>query len=79
MIGLLDDIYDVLKDEEISDKTKREVTKEDKFIVHWMSHDQIEIFVHVFTHCENMKEAEKQLKRLLAYIVGGWFAVIKTK
>ena len=60
-------------------KTKREVTKEDKFIVHWMSHDQIEIFVHVFTHCENMKEAEKQLKRLLAYIVGGWFAVIKTK
>ena len=60
-------------------KTKREVTKEDKFIVHWMSHDQIEIFVHVFTHCENMKEAEKQMKRLLAYIVGGWFAVIKTK
>ena len=60
-------------------KSKREVTKEDKFIVHWMSHDQIEIFVHVFTHCENMKEAEKQMKRLLAYIVGGWFAVIKTK
>ncbi len=59
-------------------KSKREVTKEDKFIVHWMSHDQIEIFIHVFTHCENLKEAEKQMKKLLAYIVGGWFAVIKT-
>ena len=59
-------------------KSKREVTKEDKFIVHWMSHDQIEIFIHVFTHCENLKEAEKQMKKLLAYIVGGWFAAIKT-
>ena len=54
------------------------MTKEDKFIVHWMSHDQIEIFIHVFTHCENLKEAEKQMKKLLAYIVGGWFAAIKT-
>ena len=59
-------------------KSKREVTKEDKFIVHWMSHDQIEIFIHVFTHCENLKEAEKQMKKMLAYIVGGWFTVIKT-
>ena len=57
-------------------KTKREVTKEDKFIVHWMSHDQVEIFVHLLTHCKTEKEAQKQLRGMFSYIIGGWFGVL---
>lgn len=57
-------------------KSRKELTKEDKFIVHWMSHDQIDIFLHLVTHCKNAKEAEKQMENMMAYMIGGWFAVI---
>ena len=60
-------------------KSSRNLTKEDKFIVHWMSHDQIDIFIHIVTHCKDVKEAEKQLKNMLAYMIGGWMAVINNK
>ena len=54
-----------------------ELTKEDRFIVHWMSHDQIDIFIHMLTHCNNIEEAERQMRGLFNYMVGGWFAAIK--
>ena len=60
-------------------KSSRNLTKEDKFIIHWMSHDQIDIFIHIVTHCKDVKEAEKQLKNMMAYMVGGWLSVINTK
>lgn len=60
-------------------RSKKELTKEDKFIVHWMSHDQIEIFIHLITHCKNSKEAEKQLGNMMAYMIGGWYGVINNK
>ena len=58
-------------------KSKARLTAEDKFIVHWMSHDQIDIFIHLLTHCENEKEATKQMKNMFNYMVGGWIAAIK--
>jgi hypothetical protein len=60
-------------------KSKRELTKEDKFIIHWMSHDQIDIFIHIVTHCKDVTEAEKQMKNMMSYMIGGWFAVINNK
>ena len=57
-------------------KSKRELTKEDKFIIHWMSHDQIDIFIHIATHCKNAKEGEKQMKNMMSYMIGGWYGVI---
>ena len=57
-------------------KSKKQMTKEDKFIVHWMSHDQVEIFVHLLTHCKTEKEAQKQLRGMFSYIIGGWFGVL---
>ncbi len=60
-------------------KSKKELTKEDKFIIHWMSHDQIEIFIHLATHCKNVKEGEKQMENMMAYMIGGWYGVINRK
>lgn len=57
-------------------KSKKQMTKEDKFIVHWMSHDQVDIFVHLLTHCKTEKEALKQLSGMFSYIIGGWFGVL---
>ena len=58
-------------------KSKKNITAEDKFIVHWMSHDQIDIFIHLMTHCENEKEAGKMMKNMFNYMVGGWLATIR--
>lgn len=60
-------------------KSKKELTGEDKFIIHWMSHDQIEIFIHLATHCKNIKDGEKQMKNMIAYMIGGWYGVINSK
>ena len=60
-------------------KSEKEITREDRFIVHWMTHDQIDIFIHVVTHCNDLEEAEAQIKNMMAYIIGGWLSVIKTK
>ena len=57
--------------------SRKKLTAEDRFIVHWMSHDQIEIFIHLLTHCESEKEAAKQLKNMFNYMVGGWIAAIR--
>ncbi len=59
-------------------QSKREMTKEDKFIVHWISHDQIDIFIHIVTHCKDVKDAERQMKNMIAYMIGGWLAVINS-
>lgn len=60
-------------------KSARELTKEDRFIIHWMSHDQIDIFVHVVTHCNDIREAERHMKNMMAYIIGGWCAVVSNR
>ncbi len=59
-------------------KSKKQMTKEDKFIVHWMAHDQVDIFIHLLTHCKSEKEALKQIRALFGYIIGGWYGVIKS-
>lgn len=60
-------------------KSKKELTKEDKFIIHWMSHDQIDIFIHLATHCKNVKEGEKQMENMMVYMICGWYGVINNK
>ncbi len=50
---------------------------EDKFIVHWMAHDQIDIFVHILSHCKDEEDARKQLRNMFNYMVGGWIATIE--
>ncbi len=57
--------------------SEKQLTDEDRFIVHWMSHDQIDIFIHLLTHCDSEEEAKKQLKNMFNYMVGGWLAAIR--
>ena len=56
-----------------------ELTVEDRFIIHWMSHDQIDIFIHIVTHCGSEQEALKQMVNMVTYMIGGWYAVVKNK
>ncbi|MCR5214387.1 MAG: TetR/AcrR family transcriptional regulator [Eubacterium sp.] len=54
-----------------------ELSPEDRFFVHWVSHDQIEIFLHILSHCNSEEEGRIMMKGLLKYMVGGWYAVVR--
>ena len=43
-----------------------------------MAHDQVDIFIHLLTHCKSEKEALRQIRALFGYIIGGWYGVIKS-
>jgi DNA-binding transcriptional regulator YbjK len=58
-------------------KSSKELTDEDRFIVHFMSHDQVDVFTHILAHCKDLNEAKKQMKGMFEYMIGGWMAVIK--
>lgn len=58
-------------------KSEADLTDKDRFVVHWMSHDQIEIFVHLLTHCKDLEEAERNVQNLMTYIIGGWMSVVQ--
>ena len=45
------------------------------FMIHWISHSQVDAFVHLLTHCSTEEEALKQMDGLVDYLRGGFFAV----
>ena len=49
------------------------------FMIHWISHNQIQSFMHIFTHAGSEEEALKHMKEMTAYLRGGWFSVINGK
>ena len=57
-------------------RSARQLKQEDKFIVHWMAHDHIDMFIHLLTHCKDEKDARKQAKNMFNYMIGGWRATI---
>lgn len=54
----------------------KQLKKEDKFVVHWIAHDHIDIFIHFLTHCKDEKEAREQLRIMFNYMIGGWMATL---
>ena len=79
MVGMVESHYVGMYATMKGYRSKREITSEDRFLIHWMAHDQIEIFIHVFVHCKSIKEAIMQIKNLTTYMIGGWLAVINVK
>lgn len=45
------------------------------FMIHWVSHNQIQSFIHIFTHGGSEKEAMKHMKDMKAYLRGGWMCL----
>ena len=49
------------------------------FMIHWVSHNQVQAFMHIFTHAGSEEEAMKHTKEMTAYLRGGWFSVVNGK
>lgn len=47
----------------------------DDYMIHWFSHMQVDIFVHMLTHEKSEEEALKHMDLILKYLVSGWFGM----
>lgn len=58
----------------IIDKMAQEnnIPKVDDYIIHWMAHMHMNVFVHLITHESSEKEALNHINSIMKYLVGGW-------
>ncbi|MFA9465686.1 MAG: TetR/AcrR family transcriptional regulator [Velocimicrobium sp.] len=66
--------YLVISDK-ISELTKRE--KVDDYIIHWMAHMLIDVFVHMLAHVESEEAALQHMESIIKYMVWGWFGMFR--
>ncbi|MBR3537387.1 MAG: TetR/AcrR family transcriptional regulator [Oscillospiraceae bacterium] len=50
----------------------------DEYMLHWLSHVQINAFVHLVTHEINVEKAAREIKSVLDMLIESWIAHILT-
>ncbi|MBR3022944.1 MAG: TetR/AcrR family transcriptional regulator [Oscillospiraceae bacterium] len=50
----------------------------DEYMLHWLSHVQINAFVHLVTHEVNVEKAAREIKSVLDMLIESWIAHILT-
>lgn len=45
-------------------------------VLHWIAHLQIERFTYIFEHCKDFSNAQQELKAMVKFIRGGFFALL---
>lgn len=43
----------------------------DKYILHWMSHMQVDMFIHLLTHVRDEEKAIRYVEEIIFYMIGG--------
>lgn len=51
---------------------------DDKFI-HWLAHEQIELFVYMIVHIDEEEKAVRFMEQSVAYMVAGWYGLFKNR
>lgn len=59
------------------DKLSQElnIPKLDDYIIHWMSHMHIDMFVHMITHEISEREALNHMSLIIKYLISGWYGM----
>lgn len=47
------------------------------YFIHWMSHMQTDIFVHLLTHERDEEKAIGYMKETVRYLVAGWYGLLQ--
>lgn len=47
-------------------------------VIHWFAHMQVDVFVYMITHIDNMQEAVDYMKHVVVYMVNGWFGMFRS-
>lgn len=45
----------------------------DPYMIHWLSHMQVDAFVHMLTHEKSEEEAMKHIEIIMKFLITGWF------
>lgn len=48
----------------------------DDYLIHWIAHIQIDIFVHVLTHDPSAEKAWEHAEPVISYIMAGWKGIL---
>lgn len=46
-------------------------------LVHWVAHNQVDVFLYLLEHCESEADAAMRIPRIVSYLTGGWFALFE--
>lgn len=52
-----------------------DMQKVDDYIIHWMAHMHIDVFVHMITHEISEEEVLKHMNSIIKYLIGGWYGI----
>lgn len=55
------------------------VRKPDQYMIHWMSHIQIDAFLHMLTHEQDEEKAVSHIEEIVIYLSSGWNALFSLK
>ncbi len=47
-------------------------------VLHWIAHLQVERFTYIFEHCKDFTNAQRELKAMVQFIRGGFFALLES-
>lgn len=73
-VTITEEHYRVLLDK-FAEATGEE--KMDRYMLHWMAHMQMDIFVHMLTHEESEENAAKNMADIMNYLINGWEGIFK--
>lgn len=52
------------------------VPKVDDYLLHWMSHMHIDVFVHMLTHEVSEQKAINHMSHIIRYLISGWYGML---
>ncbi|MDE6760284.1 MAG: TetR/AcrR family transcriptional regulator [Lachnospiraceae bacterium] len=48
------------------------IQKPDHYMIHWLSHIQIDSFIHLLTHEQDEEKAVRHIGEIVVYLLSGW-------
>lgn len=48
------------------------IRKPDHYMIHWLSHLQIDAFIHLLTHERDEEKAVRHIEEIVVYLLSGW-------
>lgn len=55
----------------------KDCARVDDSIIHWFSHMQVDMFLHVMKHEKSEEIAQQQIEKMLRVIISGWYAMFQ--
>lgn len=55
------------------------IRRPEHYMIHWLSHIQIDAFIHLLTHEQDEEKAVKHVEEMVIYLISGWNGLFLSK